>query len=73
MGGESTSYLKVAVLTVLPALSPCTREASPWYFSVLRRWCMAIDLLRCRVESDVHHPGATLIHLAILRNFLYPH
>ena len=31
---------------------------------------MAIDLLLCRVESDVHDPGATLIHLTILRNFL---
>ena len=70
MGGESTIYLNLAALNVLPAQLHCTREASSWYFSVLRRWCMAIDLLRCRVESDVHHPGATLIHLTILRNFL---
>ena len=27
-----------------------TREASLWYFSVLRRWRMAMDLQRCRVE-----------------------
>jgi len=73
MGGESAIDLNLAVLTVLPALSLCTREASSWYFSVLRGWCMAIDLLRCRVDSDVHHPGAALLHLAILRNFLYPH
>ena len=70
MGGESTIYLNLATLKVLPAQLHCTREASSWYFSVLRRWCMAIDLPRCRVESDVYHPGGTLIHGTILRNFV---
>ena len=70
MGGESTIYLNLAALKVLPVQLHCTREASSWYFSGLRQWCMAIDLPRCRVESNVHHPGATLIHWAILLNFL---
>ena len=50
MGGESTIYLNLAALNVLPAHLLCTREASLWYFSVLRRWRMAMDLQRCRVE-----------------------
>ena len=70
MGGESTIYFNLAAHNVLPALSHCAREASSWYFSALRRWYMAIDRLRCRVEGDVHHPGATLIYLTIPRNFL---
>ena len=50
MGGESTIYLNLAALNVLPAQLLRTREASLWYFSVLRRWRMAMDLQRCRVE-----------------------
>ena len=50
MGGESTIYLNLAALNVLPAQLLRTREESLWYFSVLRRWRMAMDLQRCRVE-----------------------
>ena len=50
MGSESTIYLNLAALDVLPAQLLLTREESLWYFSVLRRWRMAMDLQRCRVE-----------------------
>ena len=51
MGGESTIYLNLAALDVLPAQLLLTREESLWYFSVLRRWRMAMDFQRCRVEA----------------------
>ena len=50
MGGESTIHLNLSALDVLPAQLLLTREESLWYFSVLRRWRMAMDLQRCRVE-----------------------
>ena len=69
MGGESTIYSNLAAHMLLQALSHCAREEPSWYFSVPCRRCVAIYLLLCRVESDVRHPGATLIHSTIpLRN-----
>ena len=67
MGGESTIYFDLASHNVLPARSHCARGASSWYFSVLRWWCMAQDLQRWHVGSEVHHPGATFM------NFSYGH
>ena len=74
MGGESTIHWKLAALNVLPAQLYCAREASSWYFFVLRRWCMALDLQRCDAGSDVLHPGATFIPEAhfYLKTLLFP-
>ena len=69
MGGESTICWNLAAPDVLSAQLDCTRKASSWYFSILRRRCMALGLQRWHVGSDVHHPGATLIYLTVPRDF----